>query len=135
MIQGGLGVQLLMIPAESEMGTIGFCDCWSGLHSKAFDIFPKPENFGKDFGGIKELRPAAFGRKELVRDGSLGDGNQIAAKPQRLQLAVPERWRSGARQATRPSTLTCRSMHSSFRVIFSFFAAASAQDIMEFNSP
>jgi hypothetical protein len=72
MLRGGLGVQLPMIPMESERDTIGFCDCWSGLNEDAWEYFSRPENFGKDFQGIAELKSTAPHRERLVRDRSIG---------------------------------------------------------------
>ena len=73
MIRGGLGARLPLIPMDNETDTIGFCDCWSGLHeSKAWPYFADPENFGKSFEGIKALRRGSPSRKQFLRDRSLG---------------------------------------------------------------
>lgn len=73
MIRGGLGARLPLIPMDNETDTIGFCDCWSGLHeSRVWPYFADPENFGKSFEGIKALRRGAPSRQQFVRDRSLG---------------------------------------------------------------
>ena len=73
MIRGGLGVKLPLIPMDSEGDTIGFCHCWAGLHeSKAWAHFADPENFGKSFEGIKDLRRGARSRGRFVKNRSLG---------------------------------------------------------------
>jgi len=73
MIRGGIGARLPLIPMDNETDTIGFCDCWSGLHeSEVWPYFADPKNFGKSFEGIKALRRETLSRHRFLRDRSIG---------------------------------------------------------------
>ena len=73
MIRGALGARLPLVPLHGENDTIGFCDCWSGLHqTKVWPYFADPANFGKSFEGIKALCRESSTRRRFLRDYSLG---------------------------------------------------------------
>ena len=56
MVRGAFDANCPACPMDGENDAIGFADHWSGLSDGAWRVFAKPENFGKSFEGIRELR-------------------------------------------------------------------------------
>ena len=73
MVRGAFGANCPRIPMDNEDDANGFADHWQGLNGEAWCVFSKPENFGKSFEGIRELR----GRNPMtfVSDAGLAKGN------------------------------------------------------------
>ena len=73
MVRGALGANCPMVPMDYENDVQGFANHWQGLTGEAWRVFSKPENFGKSFEGIRELRgqnPMTF-----VSDAGLATGD------------------------------------------------------------
>jgi len=58
LIRGWFGCQLPLSPMSTDVETFKGCaDIWSGLSDTAWEVFKDEANFGKDFEGLKKLRP------------------------------------------------------------------------------
>mmetsp|Transcript_55755 Transcript_55755/g.83021 ORF Transcript_55755/g.83021 Transcript_55755/m.83021 type:complete len:743 (-) Transcript_55755:151-2379(-) len=65
LVRGWFGCQLPIIPMVDDEDTFKGCaDIWSGLSENAWAVFCDPMNFGKDFEGIKELKPSMLTSRE-----------------------------------------------------------------------
>lgn len=99
LLQTGLGFAMPTVADQSDAHSIGVVDFWAGLSSQAWACFSDPNNFGKDFGGIRELRGGGTRWvAKRVASGQFPHGDGDVNPPSRLAERIGQSGSSSSKR-------------------------------------
>mmetsp|Transcript_24914 Transcript_24914/g.50608 ORF Transcript_24914/g.50608 Transcript_24914/m.50608 type:complete len:856 (-) Transcript_24914:80-2647(-) len=101
LLNSTLGAQVPLLPELSDPHLMGVSDFWAALSDESWRAFAAPENFGKDFQGIGDLKKAAARKlKKRVCAGQLPEGFNLRMNLPKLlgNAAVDPGARKGSKQ-------------------------------------